>query len=120
LLAPHRIDGHRYVDGGVRSMASADRSVPADQLLVITPMAGSMFGPAGRLMEQILVREMKSWGLANPAGGLWLIRPNAAVAALARRPDHLFDRNRAMACYPIAYEQGRKIRQQWLDGDGPA
>ncbi len=59
-------------------------------------------------------------GLANPAGDLWLIRPNAAVAALARRLDQLFDRSRAMACYPVAYEQGRKIRQQWLDGDGPA
>ena len=120
LLSPHRIDGHRYVDGGVRSMTSADRCDAANNLLVITPMAGSMFGPAGRLMEQIMVREMRSWGLANPAGGLWLIRPNAAVAALARRPDQLFDRSRAMACYPVAYEQGRKIRQQWLEGDGPA
>ncbi len=119
LLSPHRIDGHRYVDGGVRSMTSADRCEAADNLLVITPLAGSMFGPAGRLMEQIMVREMRSWGLANPAGGLWLIRPNAAVAALARRPDQLFDRSRAMACYPVAYEQGKRIRQQWLEGDGP-
>jgi predicted acylesterase/phospholipase RssA len=120
LLSPHRIDGHRYVDGGVRSMTSADRCHAAVNLLVITPMAGSMFGPAGRLMEQIMVREMRSWGLANPASGLWLIRPNAAIATLARRPDQLFDRSRAMACYPVAYEQGRRIRQQWLDGDGPA
>jgi predicted acylesterase/phospholipase RssA len=120
LLSPHRIDGHRYVDGGVRSMTSADRCETAANLLVIAPMAGSMFGPAGRLMEQIMVREMRSWGFANLASGLWLIRPNAAIAALARRPDQLFDRSRAMACYPVAYEQGKKIRQQWLDGDGPA
>jgi Patatin-like phospholipase len=119
LLSPHRIDGHRYVDGGVRSMTSADRCEAADHLLVITPMAGPMFGPAGRLMEQIMVREMRSWGLANPAGQLWLIRPNSAVAALARRPDQLFDRSRALACYPVAYEQGRKIRQEWLNGGGP-
>ena len=66
MLSPHRIDGHRYVDGGVRSMMSADRCEAADHPLVITPKAGSMFGPAGRLMEQIMVREMRSWGSRIP------------------------------------------------------
>lgn len=115
LLAPHRVGGRRYVDGGVRSMASADRSAPADHLLVLAPLAGPMFGPAGRLAERVLRREMREWRDRNPGGQLWLIRPNRAIAALARRPDQLFDGDRAMRCYHLAYAQGSGILERWTD-----
>lgn len=120
LLAPHRIDGHRYVDGGVRSMVSADLAGAADNLLVIAPLAGPMFGPGGRLMERVLRREMRVWRDANPGGRLWLIRPNHAIAALARRPTQLFDPERTRACYPIAYEQGVGVRERWVAQYGQA
>lgn len=113
LLAPHRIGGVRYVDGGVRSMVSADLADPAEHLLVLAPIAGPMFGPAGRAAEQVLAREMRRWRDANPSGSLWLIRPNHAIAALARRPDQLFDVDRARRCYDLAYEQGRAILARW-------
>lgn len=118
MLAPHRIDGRRYVDGGVRSMASADLADAAGHLLVLAPIAGPMFGPAGRAAEGVLRREMRQWRAANPKGGLWLIRPNHAIAILARRPDQLFDLDRARRCYDLAYVQGTEILGRWGDRYG--
>jgi NTE family protein len=118
LLSPHRIGRTRYVDGGVRSMVSSDLADPADHLLVIAPLAGPMFGPGGRMMERTLRREMRLWRHSSPGGRLWLIRPNHAIAGLARRPRQLFDPDRSRACYPIAYEQGRGICQRWFEQYG--
>ncbi|CAB4872315.1 unannotated protein [freshwater metagenome] len=113
LLSPHRISGKRYVDGGVRSMVSADLADPAKQLLVLAPIAGPMFGPAGRVVESVLRREMREWRTDNPGGLLWLIRPNHAIADLAHRPGQLFDADRARRCYDLAYKQGAGILQRW-------
>jgi NTE family protein len=113
MLAPHRIGGRRYVDGGVRSMASADIADAADHLLVMAPIAGPMFGPAGRFAERVLRREMREWRDANPGGQLWVIRPNHAIAALARRPDQLFDPERARRAYDLAYSQATGILSRW-------
>lgn len=113
MLAPHRVDGQLYIDGGVRSLASADRGAPADHLLVIAPLAGPMFGPGGRMVERLLGREMRTWQNANPGGRVSLIRPNRAIAALARRPDQLFDIERARPAYDLAYDQGGQILDRW-------
>jgi NTE family protein len=115
LLAPERIGGRGYVDGGVRSMTSSDLADPADHLLVVAPVAGPMFGPAGRVVESVLRREMRAWWRENPGGQPWLIRPNHAVSALARRPDQLFDPSRARRCYDVAYDQGHRILARWLE-----
>jgi NTE family protein len=120
LLAPHRVAGRRYVDGGVRSIASADLAAPAAHLLVLAPVAGPMFGPAGRVVERVLRREMRTWRQANPGGRLWLIRPNRAIAELARGPGQLFDADRARQCYDIAYAQGTGILARWTDQYGSA
>ena len=113
LLAPHTIDGHQYVDGGLRSMVSADIADPAGQLLVMAPIAGPMFGPAGRFAERVLRREMRVWRDHNPNGRLWVIRPNHAIAELARRPSQLFSSERARQCYDLAYEQASGILDRW-------
>jgi predicted acylesterase/phospholipase RssA len=118
MLAPHKIDGRRYVDGGVRSMASADLADPAENLLVMAPIAGPMFGPAGRLAERVLRREMREWRQRNPDGNLWLIRPNRAIAELAGRPDQLFDPDRAKRAYDLAYTQASGILSRWGDAYG--
>ena len=119
LLAPHRIGPRRYVDGGVRSMVSADIADPAEHLLVLAPIAGPMFGPGGRLAERVLRREMREWRDANPGGHLWLIRPNRDIAALARRPDQLFSIDRAKRCYDLAYAQAAGILSRWGDEYAP-
>ncbi len=115
LLAPHRVGGRRFVDRGVRSMVSADLAAPAAHLLVLAPIAGPMFGPAGRLAENVLRREMRQWERANPGAKQWLIRPNHAIAELARRPNQLFDVDRARRAYDLAYQQGAGILERWSE-----
>ncbi len=113
LLAPHQIDGRRYVDGGVRSLVSADLADDARHLLVIAPIAGPMLGPGGRFAERIVRRETQEWEQAHPGGKVWLIRPNQAVAEIARWPRQLFDTDRAKRCYDLAHEQTTRIMSQW-------
>jgi NTE family protein len=118
LLAPHRIGGTLYVDGGIRSMVSADRAEPAQNLLVLAPIAGPMFGPAGLLAERVMRREVGHWEKENPGGQFWLIRPNHAIADLARLPNNLFDLDRAKRCYDLSYAQGTGILRRWNDQYG--
>ena len=118
MLAPHKVGGRRYVDGGVRSMASADLAEPGRHLLVMAPIAGPMFGPAGRLAERVLRREMREWRERNPGGSLWIIRPNREIADLAGRPDQLFDPDRAKRAYDLAYDQAAGILSRWGDTYG--
>ena len=104
LFAPARVAGGFYVDGGVRSLVSADHAVRARNLLVVAPIAGPMFGPGGRAMELKLRNEMKRWQDAT-GGRVHLVRPNADIASLARHPLHLFDKARAVTAYELAYAQ---------------
>ena len=108
LFAPARVAGRLYVDGGVRSMASADLAPAADHLLVVAPIAGPMFGPGGRTMELLLGEEMRRWE-RRTGGRAHLIRPDTAIAALASTPLQLFDRARALDVYPMAYAQGARL-----------
>jgi NTE family protein len=108
LFRPARIGAASYVDGGVRSLVSAHHAAPAEHLLVVAPIAGSMFGPTGRAMELMLRREIGRW--QNATGGTaHLIRPNGEIAALARHPLQLFDNQRAKRAYPLAYAQARDL-----------
>lgn len=108
LFAPVQVDRRWYVDGGVRSLVSAHRAAPAQHLLVVAPIAGPMFGPAGRVMELMLREELSRWQRAT-GGKAHLIRPDARVAALARQPLHLFDKARAIGAYPLAYAQATRL-----------
>lgn len=108
LFAPQRVDGRTYVDGGVRSLTSADRASPARRLLVVAPVAGPMFGPGGRTMETLLRREIHRWELAT-GGTVELIRPNRAIARLARYPLNLFDAELAASVYPLARDQAQRL-----------
>lgn len=120
MLAPHRIAGVRYVDGGLRSMASADLGDDASRLLVVLPMSGPMFGPAGRLIERRTVREIASWQRRHTGADVTVVRPSAAIAALVRRPDHLFDPARALRCHALAYAQGVALAGRWSTPDAHA
>ncbi|HEX4429637.1 MAG TPA: patatin-like phospholipase family protein [Frankiaceae bacterium] len=125
LFAPAHLLGRRYVDGGVRSMVSADQAPPAQHLLVVAPIAGPMFGRAGRVMEVLLKREIGRWERAG-GGGVHLIRPNKAIAGLAKSPRDLFDTALARAVYPLARQQARQLLDSrdalagFVVGDVPA
>lgn len=104
LFAPAPVGRAFYVDGGVRSLVSADRARPADHLLVVAPIAGPMFGPGGRSMEAMLRTELRRWR-RRTGGATHLIRPNARIAALTRHPLELFDREKSLEVYPMAQAQ---------------
>jgi NTE family protein len=108
LFAPVQVGRHHYVDGGVRSLVSADLAAAAEHLLVIAPIAGPMFGPAGRIMERVLRRELRGW--QNTTGGkAHLVRPNRTIADLASHPKDLFDTELAKAVYPLARTQVERL-----------
>ncbi|HVS66912.1 MAG TPA: patatin-like phospholipase family protein [Mycobacteriales bacterium] len=108
LFRPTMIGTRSYVDGGVRSLVSADLAPSAENLVVIAPIAGPMFGPAGRFMERLLRSELRRWE-ERTGGVAHLIRPNREIARLAHNPLQLFDRDRARAAYTLAGEQMAKL-----------
>jgi predicted acylesterase/phospholipase RssA len=108
LFAPARVGGRLYVDGGVRSMASATHAPAADHLVVIAPVAGPVLRAGGRTMELLLQQEMRDWE-QRTGGVCQLIRPDAAIAAMVSSPLHLFDKARALDVYPMAYAQGIRL-----------
>lgn len=107
LFAPARIGRHFFADGGVRSLVHADYAPEADHLLVVAPVAGPMFGAGGRAMDLKLRAEIRRWQ-GRTGGQVHLFRPDRQVAALARHPLDLFDKERAAAAYPIAFEQAKE------------
>lgn len=113
LLAPQMVGERRFVDGGVRSMASIDLAPMVDQLLVVLPLSAPMFGPAGWLIERGIQSESRKWKRANPTGHRLIVRPTSAIAAIARRPDQLFDGDRARRGHDLAYEQGLGLIPRW-------
>ncbi len=105
LFAPHPIGGSLQVDGGVRSMVSADRAEPARLLVASLPIAGPLFGPVGRVMETTARNALARWRRAN-GGHTLVLRPGRRLADLVGlRPNTLFDQSLARAVYPIAYDQ---------------
>lgn len=105
LFASHPIGGVAHVDGGVRSMASADHSVPVDLLVASLPIAGSLFGPVGRIMESTSRAALSRWK-SRTGGSTLVLRPGKRLAALiGLRPGAMFDIELAKRVYPMAYDQ---------------
>ena len=105
LFAPHPVGGVLHVDGGVRSMASADHAAPADVLVASLPIAGPLFGPVGRVMESTARAALGRW--RRRTGGITIVlRPGRRLATLVGlRPGAMFDLEVARRVYPVAYQQ---------------
>jgi NTE family protein len=108
LFAPHLVRGVPYVDGGLRSMVSADQAPAADHLLVVAPVAGPLLGLGGRALARHAFTEVRRWE-ERTGGRAHVIRPNRAIAALARSPQHLFDVSRGPDVYALAREQAAHL-----------
>jgi predicted acylesterase/phospholipase RssA len=114
LFAPVRNAGQLLVDGGVRSLVHADQAAPAQNLLVIAPLAGRVCGPAGHAFETATTREMRRWQ-ASTGSETHLIKPNRAIAMMARTPWALFDYAIARQVYPMAYQQASGLLKERSD-----
>jgi NTE family protein len=104
LFAPQRIGRRWFVDGGVRSMVSADLAAAAELLVVVVPLAGPMFGPAGSRVTRRTAAETARWAAAH-GGRVVTFTPTPELARHARRPDQLFDLHRARTAYEHGYAQ---------------
>ena len=49
---PITIDGHRYIDGGVRSITNADLAAGCDRVVVVAPVTAA-FRPSNRISRQL-------------------------------------------------------------------
>jgi NTE family protein len=107
LLAPHKINGRRYVDGGLRSGVSVDLADAAARLVIIAPLAGAMFGPFGRFVERRTDTEQRIWSESH--NGTFLeFAPRNVTAGIASRPQHLFDKARALEAYFCGRDEARQ------------
>ena len=111
LLSPQRINGRRFVDGGVRSMVSVDLASPADTLIVIAPLAGAMFGPFNNLVQRNTADEVEEWKQKH-GGQVMFFAPSETIAKVATLPHHLFDRDRGLAAYELALTETRLETQR--------
>ncbi|MCW2538451.1 MAG: uncharacterized protein JWN95_176 [Frankiales bacterium] len=53
IWPPVSIDGHRYIDGGMRSGTNADLAAGSDRVLIITPTLADVPAPWGNLADEI-------------------------------------------------------------------
>jgi NTE family protein len=95
------IGGRRYMDGGMRSMTSADFATGAEHVLVIAPFGYSENNPvSGHLRDE--VRLLEAVGAA-----VTVIAPDAAsVAAIG---DNVLDTARVPASAQAGLEQGSAV-----------
>lgn len=113
LLAPHRVEGQLYIDGGMWSATSVDAAAEAEHVVVVAPLAGVVLGPLGATTGLLLERELRKWRARHPDGTVTLIRPDRAMARVAGlKPLGLFDERRAREVYPRAFEQGLRYGER--------
>jgi NTE family protein len=121
LLAPHRVAGRLYVDGGMWSATSVDASAVADRVIVVAPLAGTVMGPMGRTAGYMLARELGRWRRRHPDSEVHMIRPTSEMARIAGgNPLALFDPDRARAVHPLAHQQGLEWGERIVGGTRPA
>ncbi|MGW7255074.1 patatin-like phospholipase family protein [Streptomyces sp. NPDC054834] len=102
---PVTIDGRRYVDGGVRSIANADYASGASRVLVVVPMGGTEPFPSDAPLEQA-VAELRAQGAQ-----VLVVEPDeASLAAIG--PNALDPATRTPAA-EAGRAQGRALRLEW-------
>ncbi|MEU0602389.1 patatin-like phospholipase family protein [Streptomyces sp. NPDC006393] len=102
---PVTIQGRRYVDGGVRSIANADYAVGASRVLVIVPMGAAEPFPSDKPLEQA-VEELRARG-AEVA----LVEPDEASRAAVG--DNPLDPATRRPAAEAGRRQGRGLTIEW-------
>ena len=108
VFSPHQIRSTSFVDGGVRSMASAEDAPPARLLIASLPIAGPLFGPVGRAMERRTRNALNRWRRGCD-GSTMVLRPGPRfVEAVGAKPNALMDVALAKSVYPVALDTVRR------------
>jgi NTE family protein len=102
---PVTIQGRRYVDGGVRSMANADYATGASRVLVIVPMGAVEPFPSDKPLEQA-VEELGARGAE-----VGLVEPDEASHAAVG--DNPLDPATRRPAAEAGRRQGRGLTLRW-------
>lgn len=120
IFSPTMINGEAYVDGGVRSMGSANLAPKSHKLLAIAALGGSLgeniripikslnvpVGPAGRLVGPLLdlwfKSEVSQWEKRH-GGETVFIRPNRKMNSLIKTPLDCFRVDVGKRAYELAW-----------------
>ncbi|MFG2261787.1 patatin-like phospholipase family protein [Streptomyces sp. NPDC048720] len=105
---PVGIDGRRYVDGGVRSMANLDLVGDPDRVVVLVPMGMTEPFPSEQPVEES-VRELRARGVE-----VVVVAPDEA--ALAAIGDNPLDPGTRGPAAEAGRAQGRALRLPWHHG----
>ncbi len=115
VFAPAKVGGNYYLDGGVRSIVSADLAPKSHRVLAIAAFGESMKLPLGKFqlpvgwaIEQQLHRELGKWKEQN-GGDVTFIRPNEEIAKMIKNPMDCFDFEIAKEVYWMARAQGEAL-----------
>jgi len=101
---PATIEGRRYIDGGVRSIANADLAAGASRVLVIVPLGAEVF-PSDKPLA-VAVEELRGGGAEVAT-----VEPDdASLAAIGANP--LDPRTRKPAA-EAGRAQGRSLKIEW-------
>jgi NTE family protein len=97
VFPPIRVNGRRYIDGGVRSGTNADLAAGADPIVVIAPMADA--GPLGAPPAELAALRVRST--------VTLIKPDGP--ALAAIGTNVLDPSRRAAALDAGIMQGEAL-----------
>ena len=102
---PATIDGRRYVDGGVRSIANADYAAGASRVLVIVPLGSDELFPTDKPLTEAVE------GLRLGGAEVAVVEPDeASLAAIGANPLDPSTRNPAAEA---GRGQGRGLKIEW-------
>ncbi|HET7337912.1 MAG TPA: patatin-like phospholipase family protein [Candidatus Dormibacteraeota bacterium] len=104
---PMTVDGHRYMDGGVRSIANADLAVGCERVVVLAPVTAAV-RRTGRISTQLA-------GLGDGVRSVTVSPDSAARRAIGRRVlDPARRAGAARAGREQAADVAESIRPVWL------
>ncbi|WP_333778887.1 patatin-like phospholipase family protein, partial [Streptomyces sp. IBSBF 3136] len=104
---PVTVDGRRYVDGGVRSVANADYAAGADRVVLLLPMGTTEPFPSERPVERV-VAELRAAGAE-----VWVVEPDEASRTAIG--DNALDPATRRPAAEAGRAQGRDLTPPWGD-----
>lgn len=106
IWPPATIDGHRYIDGGVRSGANADFAAGASRVLVIVPMGSAELFPSEKPLTEA-IEELRAGGAA-----VAIVEPDEfSRAAISTNP---LDPSTRRPAAEAGRAQGRALKLRWI------
>jgi hypothetical protein len=109
LARPHRIGRRRYLDGGLRRLASADLTPAADLQLLVTPFCHPDQGFTGRAGARQARKEIPRWKRAT-GGEVFHVTPSDQIRAVpARGMAAIGDMDIGRKIYELSVPLGRDV-----------